>query len=50
MRRRIFVIVVGVVLSVAAPAVADCTLNGKPVPEGTRDGGFVCQNGQWVQG
>lgn len=50
MRRRVFVVVIGVVLSLAGPAMADCTLNGRNVPDGTRDGGFVCQNGQWVPG
>lgn len=50
MRRGIFAAVIGAMLALAGPAVADCTLYGKSVPEGTRDGGFVCQNGQWVPG
>lgn len=50
MRGGILAVVIGFVLAVAAPAVADCTLYGKDVPEGTRDGGFVCRDGQWVPG
>ena len=29
-------------------ALADCVLNGKPLPEGTRIGPLVCEYGQWV--
>lgn len=36
--------------ALAGPALADCTYNGKSVPEGTRNGAFVCQDGQWVPG
>ena len=34
----------------AAPALADCYLNGQLVPEGTTVGGLTCLNGQWVGG
>jgi hypothetical protein len=37
-------------LLVAGPAAAVCYHNGEEVPEGTRVGGLVCQNGQWVPG
>lgn len=36
--------------SLAGAALADCSHAGKQVPEGTRNGGLVCQNGQWVPG
>ena len=50
MRHGVFAALIGVMLAIAGPAVADCDLYGKSVPEGTRDGGFVCQDGQWVPG
>ena len=31
------------------PVLADCYHNGKQVPEGTRIGTLVCENGKWVQ-
>jgi hypothetical protein len=34
----------------AAPALADCYINGQQVPEGTKVGGLTCTNGQWVAG
>lgn len=34
----------------SAPVFADCWHNGQKVPEGTRIGGLVCINGQWVEG
>jgi hypothetical protein len=34
----------------AAPALADCYINGQQVPEGTTVGGLTCQNGKWVSG
>jgi hypothetical protein len=37
------------VLVGAEQALADCYLNGRPVPEGTRTGPLVCENGQWVE-
>ncbi len=37
-------------LLAAAPAFADCVHNGVTVPEGTRIGGLVCQDGKWVEG
>ena len=30
-------------------ALADYYLNGRRVPEGTRTGPLVCENGQWVE-
>ena len=38
-----------IVLVGAGQALADCYLNGRTVPEGTRTGPLVCENGQWVQ-
>ena len=38
-----------VVLLGAGSAFADCNYNGKRVPEGTRVGVLVCQNGKWVE-
>jgi hypothetical protein len=38
-----------VVLLGAGSALADCNYNGKPVPEGTRVGVLVCENGKWVE-
>jgi hypothetical protein len=31
------------------PVLADCYHNGQQVPEGTRIGALVCENGKWVQ-
>jgi len=31
------------------PVLADCYHNGQQVPEGTRIGTLVCENGKWVQ-
>mgnify|MGYP006281584969 CR=1 FL=1 len=36
-------------LAAAAPALADCTYNGRVVAEGTRIGSLVCENGRWVK-
>lgn len=33
----------------ADEALADCYHNGELVPEGTRIGSLVCENGQWVE-
>lgn len=48
--RTPFLLLVLALAALAGPARADCTYNGSPVPEGTRNGAFVCQNGQWVPG
>jgi hypothetical protein len=37
-------------LCAAGGAYADCIHNGETVPEGTRIGGYVCVNGEWVDG
>ncbi len=31
------------------PVLADCYHNGKKMPEGTRIGVLVCEDGQWVE-
>lgn len=33
----------------AAPAMAECRHNGEAVEEGTRVGGFLCEDGEWVE-
>lgn len=44
-------LILAVVMAFTAQvALADCLLNGERVPDGTRNGAFVCQNGQWVPG
>ena len=35
-------------LMMTGQALADCVLNGKRLPEGTRIGSLVCEFGQWV--
>jgi hypothetical protein len=35
-------------LIMTGQALADCVLNGKRLPEGTRIGSLVCEYGQWV--
>jgi hypothetical protein len=47
--RRIFVLAAGLAV-LGGPAMADCVYAGKQVPEGTRNGAFVCQDGAWVPG
>jgi hypothetical protein len=47
--REIATIGVIVFLLGAGPVLADCYHNGKPVPEGTRIGVLVCENGKWVE-
>ena len=37
------------ILFAAEGAFADCMLNGKSVPEGTRVGDLVCRDGKWVE-
>jgi hypothetical protein len=51
MRRacEIFIIGVFAVLLGTGPVLADCFHNGKQVPEGTRVGVLVCENGKWVE-
>jgi hypothetical protein len=41
--------VVLVFLIMTGQALADCVLNGKRLPEGTRIGSLVCEYGQWVE-
>jgi hypothetical protein len=48
--RTVFLLVTFCFAALAGPALADCTWNGKRVPEGTRNGAFVCQDGQWIAG
>ena len=36
-------------LMMTGQALADCVLNGKRLPEGTRIGSLVCEYGQWVE-
>jgi hypothetical protein len=38
-----------VFLIMTGQAFADCVLNGKRLPEGTRIGSLVCEYGQWVE-
>jgi hypothetical protein len=45
----IFMVGVLAVLLGTGPALADCYHNGKQVPEGTRVGVLVCENGKWVE-
>lgn len=45
---RLILITLGLA-TLAGPALADCMYNGRSVPEGTRNGAFVCENGQWVE-
>lgn len=40
------ILLIGIVL-LPAVAAADCYYNGERVPEGTRVGAMVCENGQW---
>lgn len=35
-------------LIMTGEVLADCVLNGKRLPEGTRIGSLVCEYGQWV--
>ena len=51
MTRRLALAILAAVaaLTVAAPALADCTYNGRTVPEGTRIGSLVCEGGRWVE-
>jgi hypothetical protein len=46
---EISIIGVLVVLLGTGPVLADCYYNGKQVPEGTRVGVLVCENGKWVE-
>lgn len=49
--RRLAIIVLALSLvSVASPAAAGCWYNGKEYKEGARVGGFVCKDGNWVEG
>ena len=41
--------VVLVFLIMTGQVLADCVLNGKRLPEGTRIGSLVCEYGQWVE-
>ena len=46
---KTFIVGVLAVLLGAGTALADCNYNGKRVPEGTRIGVLVCENGKWVE-
>jgi hypothetical protein len=46
---RFVAIGVLVFLIMTDQAFADCVLNGKRLPEGTRIGSLVCEYGQWVE-
>jgi len=35
------------VLAFAAPALADCVLNGVRYPEGAVVGNYICKDGRW---
>ena len=48
-RRLARMMAAAMVIAVASPALADCVYNGKTVPEGTRVGPLVCENGRWVE-
>jgi hypothetical protein len=46
--RQLIVIGGLLVLLSTTQALADCYHNGRLVPEGTRIGPIVCENGKWV--
>jgi hypothetical protein len=50
MKRTHHFVAIGVLvfLIMTGQAFADCVLNGKRLPEGTRIGSLVCEYGQWV--
>jgi hypothetical protein len=50
MKRTHYFVATGVLmfLIMTGQALADCVLNGKRLPEGTRIGSLVCEYGQWV--
>jgi hypothetical protein len=51
MRHRIWMLAVLAALAgEGAAAQSGCYLNGQLYPEGTRVGGLVCVDGQWVDG
>jgi hypothetical protein len=51
MKRTHHFVAIGVLvfLIMTGQAFADCVLNGKRLPEGTRIGSLVCEYGQWVE-
>ena len=51
MKRSHHFVAIGVLvfLIMTGQAFADCILNGKRLPEGTRIGSLVCEYGQWVE-
>ena len=48
MKRILMITVFVLVMTVPALAVADCYIDGKRVPEGTRLGPLVCVGSEWV--
>jgi hypothetical protein len=46
---NIFIVGVLAALLGTGPVLADCYHNDKQVPEGTRVGVRVCENGKWVE-
>jgi hypothetical protein len=50
MERTMHFVAIGALmfLMMTGQALADCVLNGKRLPEGTRIGSLVCEYGQWV--
>jgi hypothetical protein len=51
MRYRIWMLaVLATLAATGAAAQSGCYYNGQHYPEGTRIGGLVCVNGQWVDG
>lgn len=51
MRRACKISVAGTLLFLfgIGPVLADCFYNGRRMPEGSRVGVLVCENGKWVQ-
>lgn len=51
MNRLRCAVAIGILMSLimTVQATADCFFNGRRVPEGTRVGPLVCQDGQWVE-
>ena len=47
--RKILIVGVLAMLLGTGPVLADCYHNGKQVPEGTRVGVLVCENGTWIE-
>ena len=48
MKHAVAVITFLLIVMPAALVVADCYIDGRQVPEGTRLGPLVCEDGEWV--